>query len=323
MNIGDKVRNIKGTEEGIVTRFLKGNIVEVEIEDGFPIPFLKSELVVVSSKENQYFKKDAPAADEISKAIIPRSEKGLYFALVPLGGDSYIVKVVNNTDWEVPFTLHTGEGKGLRGLISGVLPTKQTAQAAATLKMKDFDEWNTLSIQALFFQAGYVKPPNALLRKLRLKATLFKEQKYIPLTDKKGYVVKLDAEEVAVKSELDTAKLQEKFDTGITPTSEPNRVPHKKSGASVTVDLHIEKLTTQFLSMNNAEMLTLQLSHFEKQLEQAVAVGADEITFIHGVGSGKLRQEVHRQLSKHPNVAWFKDAQKEKFGFGATLASLK
>ena len=63
--------------------------------------------------------------------------------------------------------------------------------------------------------------------------------------------------------------------------------------------------------------------HFEQKLEQAVAVGADEITFIHGVGSGKLRQEVHRRLSQHPNVAYFKDAQKEKFGFGATLASLK
>lgn len=322
MNIGDQVRNIKGTEEGIVTRFLKGNIVEVEIEDGFPIPFLKSELVVVSSKESQYFKKNESAADEVSKAIIPRSEKGLYFALVPLSGDTYTVKVINNTDWEVPFTLHTGEGKGLRGLISGVIPFKQTVQAAATLKMKDFDEWSTLSVQALYFQAGYVKPPNALLRKLRLKATLFKEQKYIPLTDKKGYVVKLDAEEAAAKSELDTAKLQDKFDTGAIPLTEPNREP-KRNGASVMVDLHIEKLTSQFLSMNNAEMLTLQLSYFEKQLEQAVAVGADEITFIHGVGSGKLRQEVHRRLSKHPNVAWFKDAQKEKFGFGATLASLK
>lgn len=323
MNIGDKVRNIKGTEEGIVTQFLKGNLVEVEIEDGFPIPFLKSELVVVSSKEGQYFKKDQLTPQQESQTVIPRSEKGIYFALVPLSGDSYIVKVVNNTDWEVPFTLHTGEGKSLRGLISGTMPPKQSMQASTTLKMKDLDEWSTLSIQALYFQVGYIKPPNALLRKLRLKASLFKEQKYVPLTDKKGYVVQLDAEESVRKdNQIDTAKLQEKFDTGSISPSEPERKA-AKSGASVTVDLHIEKLTTQFLSMNNAEMITLQLSHFEKQLEQAIAVGADEITFIHGVGSGKLRQEVHRRLSQHPNVAWFKDAQKEKFGFDATLANLK
>lgn len=323
MNIGDKVRNVKGIEEGIVTKLLKDNLVEVEIEDGFVIPFLKSELVIVSSSENKYFKTDEPTASQKANAIIPRSEKGIYFALQPLTDNTYTVQFINNTEWEMPFTLHIGEGKNLRGLLSGTLSPKSSQKATTTLKSKDFDEWSLLSIQVLYFQSGFIKPPNALLRKLRLKATIFKELKNIPLTDKKGYVVQLDAEE-SVKKELDTAKLQEKFDNngGTTPLSPPER-KSEKSGASLTVDLHIEKLTTQFLSMNNAEMLQLQLSHFEKQLEQGIAFGANEITFIHGVGSGKLRQEVHRLLSKHPNVAWYKDAQKEKFGFGATLASLK
>jgi hypothetical protein len=323
MNIGDKVRNIRGTEEGIVTRLLKDNLVEVEIEDGFAIPFLKSELVIVSSSESKYFKKNEPSAAEVAKTVIPRSEKGIYLALVPISESTYTVSVINNTDWEMPYTLHVGEGKGIRGMLSGSLSPKSSQQASSTLKMQDFDEWSTLSIQALYYQAGYAKPPNALLRKLRLKANLFKEKRYIPLTDRKGYVVQLDAEEsVKKESDLDATKLQEKFNSGVTSVSEPVRQTFKP-GASVTVDLHIEKLTTQFLSMNNAEMITLQISHFEKQLEKSIATGADEITFIHGVGSGKLRQEVHRRLSQHPNVAWYKDAQKEKFGFGATLANLK
>lgn len=323
MNIGDKVRNVKGTEEGIVTKLMKDNLVEVEIEDGFAIPFLKSELVIVSSSEQQYFKKNEPSAAEIAQTIIPRSNKGVYLALSPITESTYTLTVINNTDWEMPFTLHVGEGKSIRGMIAGNLASKQSLQASATLKMQDFDEWSTISIQALYYQTGYAKPPNALLRKLRLKANLFREKQYIPLTDKKGYVVQLDAEESVKKaSEIDAAKLQESFNEGAKPVVEPAR-PVAKSGGSLTTDLHIEKLTTQFLSMNNAEMITLQLSHFEKQLEKAVAIGADEITFIHGVGSGKLRQEVHRRLSQHPNVAYFKDAQKEKFGFGATLASLK
>ena len=40
MNIGDKVRSMTGSEEGIVVRFLDGNQVEVEIEGGFRIPFV-------------------------------------------------------------------------------------------------------------------------------------------------------------------------------------------------------------------------------------------------------------------------------------------
>jgi dsDNA-specific endonuclease/ATPase MutS2 len=49
----------------------------------------------------------------------------------------------------------------------------------------------------------------------------------------------------------------------------------------------------------------------------------DEIVFIHGVGNGILRMEIHKRLGKHAYVQFFKDAMKEKFGYGATLVKLK
>jgi dsDNA-specific endonuclease/ATPase MutS2 len=49
----------------------------------------------------------------------------------------------------------------------------------------------------------------------------------------------------------------------------------------------------------------------------------DEITFIHGAGSGALKNELHRQLGKNQHVQYFKDALKEKFGYGATLVKIK
>ena len=45
MNIGDKVRLIHSKEEGIVTRILPNNVIEIEIEDGFRLPVLKRESV--------------------------------------------------------------------------------------------------------------------------------------------------------------------------------------------------------------------------------------------------------------------------------------
>jgi hypothetical protein len=54
MRIGDKVRLLRGTEEGIIVS-IKGNIVEVEIEDGFTIPAVKSEIVLIDSKEAESF----------------------------------------------------------------------------------------------------------------------------------------------------------------------------------------------------------------------------------------------------------------------------
>ncbi len=41
MNIGDRVRLIHGSEEGIVTKLLPHDTVEVEIEEGFKIPVLR------------------------------------------------------------------------------------------------------------------------------------------------------------------------------------------------------------------------------------------------------------------------------------------
>ncbi|MBX9851983.1 MAG: hypothetical protein K2X86_09515 [Cytophagaceae bacterium] len=54
------------------------------------------------------------------------------------------------------------------------------------------------------------------------------------------------------------------------------------------IDLHIEKLVTDHSRMNNAQILELQLKTFEKNLDQAIASGMNEIIFIHGVGNGVL-----------------------------------
>ncbi len=55
MNIGDRVRLLHGKEEGIIRRISSGGRIEVEIEDGFIIPAVKSEVVVIAAAEKSYF----------------------------------------------------------------------------------------------------------------------------------------------------------------------------------------------------------------------------------------------------------------------------
>ena len=89
-------------------------------------------------------------------------------------------------------------------------------------------------------------------------------------------------------------------------------------------DLHLEALrpnTTEELS--NTAILRLQLDAFEDALSRALATNMHEIVFIHGMGNGVLRKEIHRQLSRNKDIKFFEDARKEKFGFGATLVRLK
>ena len=66
--------------------------------------------------------------------------------------------------------------------------------------------------------------------------------------------------------------------------------------AKYEVDLHIEKLTDNWKSMDNFEKLTLQIKTFEKYLELAIAHHQNSMIAIHGIGSGKLRDEIHEIL---------------------------
>jgi hypothetical protein len=88
MNIGDKVRLVHGREEGVIYAFLPGNIVEIEIEDGFRIPVLRNEIVTISPIESQRLvkpqdsKKIGSQSDIIVSRQAPFAEKGIYIAFV-------------------------------------------------------------------------------------------------------------------------------------------------------------------------------------------------------------------------------------------------
>lgn len=85
------------------------------------------------------------------------------------------------------------------------------------------------------------------------------------------------------------------------------------------IDLHIEHLTDGFKSMSNFEMLTLQLSELAKWIDNSIAHHQHEIVVIHGVGSGKLRDEVHEYLKSKKAVKYFINQYDARFGYGATM----
>ncbi|MBS1948971.1 MAG: Smr/MutS family protein [Bacteroidetes bacterium] len=88
--------------------------------------------------------------------------------------------------------------------------------------------------------------------------------------------------------------------------------------ARSVVDLHIEKLADDWKRMSNFEMLTLQLKEFEKYYDLAVAHHLPSIIFIHGIGSGKLRDEIHELLRLKKEVKTFVNQYHPAYGYGAT-----
>jgi dsDNA-specific endonuclease/ATPase MutS2 len=83
------------------------------------------------------------------------------------------------------------------------------------------------------------------------------------------------------------------------------------------IDLHIEELVRDFSGMANAEMLQVQMSRFSKEMDAAISRHYKKIIFIHGVGNGKLKNEIRKELRNYQGVA-FRDADNRKYGSGAT-----
>jgi len=319
MNIGDRVRLVHFKQEGIITNFLPSNLVEVEIEDGFKMPVLRSELVTIAKEEKMAFNPKKRVEERTMQSTVT-AESGFYLAFLPINDKQLSLYLINNTDIEVLFTLGEIKDSNYAGLSAGHL-AKRSMQKVHEANLDRFDKWLPLLVQALYFRSGFASLKEPLTRKLTFVAgSFFKSKRPAPVLDKEAYLFQIDQKITAI----DPEKLKESLTERLAPAPEsPKMVVLPPRQRNLEVDLHIEHLTEQSASLNAGQMLELQLAFFEKKIDAAILANIDEVTFIHGVGNGTLRNEIQKRLSKHPHVQFFQDAKKERFGYGATMAKLK
>ncbi|GAB3496164.1 hypothetical protein GCM10027341_14510 [Spirosoma knui] len=343
MNIGDRVRLLRAKEQGVITRFLAGNMIEIEIEDGFRIPVMQSELVPVSPLEAERLLKTSAYAPQKPAATPTQSilsNQGIYLAFVPVNDREYTLHLVNNTDWEFPYVLGeesaaAGGGVQFIGLQSGVLKPKSQQKTNELYAHAKFEDWPTFVVQGLWFRSGKASLRQPLVKRFKARAaTFFKNKTSVPVLNQPGFMTQLDGEAMdpsqatspssnrSAQSRPTTIRPEDLKAEMLKPKAEATALSVERPSA--VVDLHIEALLPKGTANRNpADLLKLQLDTFEKALENAIATGMNDITFIHGIGSGALRTELHKRLGQHPNVRFFEDAQKQKFGYGATKVTIK
>ena len=397
------MRLLTGTEEGIVTRLLDSELVEVAIDNDFTIPVLRREVVVVAVEEGNTFdrttpdfrvgqvpgknanasKKDRsqarptapkPAAPSLQEALAAVASsgagaakiggsagpgakaapaaKGLFLALVHQSPELLGVTLINNTEADVLFTY--GEetpARPYRALAADKLGPKASTKPLSFLHLKDFETWPVVIFQLLPSRPNGEAAYELLTKRQGFKAsTFYGSQRPAPVIQKDAYLFQLDERAAAAiapealapeapspalpgpakPAGLDVAALKAQL-SGDAPARPAAVVAAATPAPAGPVeapnhefDLHLEALRPDNKEeLSNTAILRLQLDAFEDALSRALATNMHEIVFIHGVGNGVLRKEIHRQLSRNKDIKFFEDARKEKFGFGATLVRLK
>ena len=316
MKIGDKVRVIKGLEEGRIVRFKSNNIVEIEIEDGFTIPVMMGDLVVVAGEEASFFNQKStgstttPAKESTSAnpSLVPDE---LFLGYIPLNERDLTVNIYNYSPYKVLFNISEKNGTIIHSLAHGPLETGKSA-FVTYLKIDEFEKWPELFIQVMpvHTSPSELTPVREYIIKPKAKSFFISKSK-IPHADKEGYVVGIRNEVKIEAQRLKESLFEQKELSKEIPTV-------KKTGGDRVIDLHIESLREDHLTIKKEEILDIQKSVFEKELDNAIREGLNSIKFIHGIGNGSLRHIIHKALSQAAHIKYFEDSDKGRFGFGAT-----
>ncbi|HRH51472.1 MAG TPA: hypothetical protein PLP23_22160 [Panacibacter sp.] len=331
--VGDEIVVLHTNEEGRVTEIINDKMVMIEVRgvkfpsymDQIDFPYFKrftQNKAILQPKKEKKFVEDVHK--EKSKPSEVKVAEGVWLSLIPKFatddfGDEMVelfkLHLVNKTPRGYKFIY---EQQAL-GDIAFELTNEITGYHDFYLHDIKFSDFNDNPI--LFFEFSLLTPD-------KKKADYFETSLKL-----KGKQIFQRVEEMKQKNEPTvTFKLFENypdktFDTKpkLSPYAaneyavyEAKQARKNLEPARSVIDLHMEKLSDNWQHMSNFEILTLQLKEFEKWYNLSVAHRQENLIVIHGVGSGKLRDEIHDILKSKKEVRFFINQYDHRFGYGAT-----
>ncbi|KAA6328610.1 hypothetical protein EZS27_022513 [termite gut metagenome] len=348
MKTGDKVRFLSEVGGGTVKGFQGKDIVLVEDADGFDIPMLLRECIVIDTDDYNLKKKSVTSfkpEEEPAKLVKPeitarpveisgRDGLNVVLAFVPedikaIGTSPFEAYLVNDSNFYLYYIYASAEGQAWRNRSHGLIEpnTKLLLEEFA----KDvLNELEHVLIQAVAFKDTKTfawKP--AVNVELRIdtvkfyKLHAFCESVYFEEPALLYDVVKenVPVKQVYVSAEdVQKALLQKKDIESVKPQSV---VSQEKLNDILEIDLHIDKLLDDTMGMENKDILEYQLDKFRKVMELYKKKQGKKIVFIHGKGDGVLRRALMDELKRKYGSCKHQDASFKEYGFGAMMITVK
>ncbi len=148
-----------------------------------------------------------------------------------------------------------------------------------------------------------------------------------------GKVIAVEGESVQVLNEFDFEEWYPQSELILRKRLEIGHVEQKDQSApraassetylpsELEKDLHFNQLVEFPKNFNNYEMLNIQLREARKCIDKARGAGIKKVILIHGVGEGRLKEEIHSMLERMDKLQFY-DANYLKYGSGATEVQL-
>jgi hypothetical protein len=325
--IGDKILVLHSNEEGEVVDLINDKMVMIEVDNiRFPVymdqidfPYFKR----FSEKKIPDTKKDKKYIDTIKKEKAPAKNKindGVWLSFLPVFDkdifdddvvESFKLYLINKTDQAYSFVYR------LKFAGNPDFELKNEVLAFTDFYLHDvrFEDMNDAPKIEFIFSLLQPRKNKAeyFEASVKLKARqLFQKIEQMKLKNDPTFSFKLFD---TYPDKIDDIKPDYYNSHGqLYDASRPQQLEPPRS----VIDLHIEKLTDSWKHLTNFEILSLQLKTFEKYYHLAVAHRQPNLIVVHGIGSGKLKDEIHEILKSKKEVKSFVNQYHSSFGYGAT-----
>lgn len=321
LRIGDKVRFLNEVGEGIITRFKDKETVFVEM-DGFEIPYLSKHLVPIHTElilnpevENMEMELETILSDSIYFIIEPDHD-------MPALVSDYKFYLFNSSSYNMSFSYSVKDDAYFQTLKHGELGSYQKI-LLKQVKKNFFKEFAYHKIECLFYKNMNYKSQMPLAEILYINDKVMAQAVLIQHNEFKfpvyAFILKdnfLDKEVIEKTFNMeDLTRLK-----AIKEFKQPQKTSiakQKIKDLTKEIDLHIEELLESYSTLTNTEILSVQLERFEKEIQYCLSNGIKKLIVIHGVGNGKLKQEIISILKTIEDITYY-DASYKNYGFGAT-----
>jgi len=330
--IGDKIIMKKTGEEGVITDYISPEMWEVEVlGTRFPVytedidhPYLHWFTQQRTNKKKQGVPDQLPVEQITNRPS--RLSKGVYLSFMPVyiseGGDEIVDKLkvflLNETPVSVKFAYD------VKVHHTSAFRHEGTLHAFGHLYLHSID-YGDMNDQPRF----HWKLSDATSTQYRQEEGVLRIKPSKLFDYMTGLQEKNEATFSVILMEDFIEKTKEDVQTQLSQVviqprpSKPPKINSLSELPRYEIDLHIEQLVNDYRGLSNSEIMAIQLRTLERYLHIAVMHQQERMVIIHGVGSGKLRDAVHRMVKETREVASHKNEWNNKYGFGATEVLFK